>query len=136
MLSALGIIADNRNLGEKMRKVWKVIVSEKRLLHRVAISLIIVTFGIGVVAGFRAVYAAPAQKTQFDSGVSCTNRYNAKLMEAKSALIKGDRASALAALVAARDQLARCQDREEDSATHAVAVSLNMLNLSDSSGLI
>jgi hypothetical protein len=114
----------------------RVITTKKRPTLRGVVGLTALTLGIGIVVGFDGVYAAPVHKTQFNSGARCIAQYNAKLMEAKSALIKGDRGRALDELVAARDQLGRCQEREEESATHATAVSLNLFDLSDSSGLV
>ncbi len=119
-----------------IRKSTEATVRQKRLKRRSIVSLIVLTSGIGIAVGFRGVYAAGVHKTEFDSGMSCTAQYNAKLMEAKSALIRGERADALDALVAAKNQLGRCQEREQDTATHSVAVSLNLFKTGDSSGLV
>jgi hypothetical protein len=57
--------------------------------------------------------------------VSCGDRYNAMVSDAKSALVKGDRVGALHSLISARSQLRRCHDREMENATGTVALALN-----------
>lgn len=46
---------------------------------------------------------------------TCGDRYNALLGKAKVALIVGDRIGAIRSLTAARTQLRRCAQEEEDS---------------------
>jgi hypothetical protein len=118
------------------RKSTEVIPGQKWLMRRIFISLLVLSSGLGAAASFRGIYAAPVHQAQFTTGASCVEQYNARLVEAKSALIKGDRAHALDSLMAAKDQLGRCQEREEESATHAVAVSLNLSGTHDLSGCV
>ena len=56
---------------------------------------------------------------------TCINRYNALIADAKAALAKGDQHAALHGLIAAREQLRSCEERDHDSATGAVAIALN-----------
>jgi hypothetical protein len=62
---------------------------------------------------------------------TCTDRYNALITDAKSALTKGDRQAAIRGLVSARSQLRACEERDHDSATGVVAIALNSPRLTD-----
>jgi hypothetical protein len=135
------IVAEASTISEGEEKTQsceatEIIMRPKKPMRRVFISSLVLLCGFGTVAGFRGLYAAPIHRTEFGSGASCIEQYNAKLVEAKSALISGDRTHALNALVAAKEQLGRCEEREEESATHAVGVSLNLFDAGDFSGLV
>jgi hypothetical protein len=75
--------------------------------------------------GHRLTSAAAVQKAAFNGGSSCMSKYNDALAGAKAALIKGDRSSALASLLDAKRQLATCEERDRDSSSGRIAVSLN-----------
>src|SRR5258708_4483781 len=62
---------------------------------------------------------------------TCTDRYNALITDAKSALTKGDRQAAIRGLVSAQSQLRACEERDHDSATGVVAIALNSPRLTD-----
>ena len=66
-----------------------------------------------------------AASASIGDSVSCGDRYNAMVSDAKSALVKGDRVGAVHSLISARSQLRRCNDRERENATGAVALALN-----------
>lgn len=53
---------------------------------------------------------------------TCGDHYNALVERAKTALASGNRSAAIAALLAAKDQLRRCEDRES---TNTIAVAFN-----------
>src|SRR5713101_4613744 len=58
-------------------------------------------------------------------GSSCADQYNALLGQAKASLVKGDRGAAINSLLAAKDQISRCQELEQRNFTAAVAVALH-----------
>jgi hypothetical protein len=60
-----------------------------------------------------------------DDSSACTDRYNTLLGQAKAALLKGDRGSAINSLIAARVQLRRCQELDERNSTTAVGIAWN-----------
>lgn len=82
----------------------------------------------GTIAALPCVCAeGPLDATSASVGesVSCGDRYNAMVSEAKSALTNGDRVGALRSLIDAKSQLRRCNDRDRENATGAVALALN-----------
>jgi len=89
-----------------------------------------IVIAFGVLANHLTAYAASVHKTASDTGPSCLEQYNAKLTDAKVALVKGDRARALASLIDAKGRLARCQERERDSSSGATDLSFNLAPLS------
>jgi hypothetical protein len=92
------------------------------------------TFSAGTIASLPCVCAKDTIDAWSVSGiattVTCTDRYNALIAEAKAALSKGDQHAALRGLIAARSQLRSCEERDHDSATGVVAIALNSLRLS------
>ena len=96
-------------------------------------------FALSLSAGMVASLPCMCAKDTIDAwlvpGIStpdtCTDKYNALIAGAKTALSKGDRHAALHGLIAAKSQLRMCEERDHDSATGVVAIALNSLRLSD-----
>ncbi len=63
-------------------------------------------------------------KPAFDSK-TCGDQYNAQVFKAKQSLTGNDRASAIRALLQARDQLQHCQELQEHDAQAPHAIALN-----------
>jgi hypothetical protein len=93
------------------------------------------TFSAGTIVSLPCVCAKDTIDAWSVSGiattVTCTDRYNALIAGAKSALSKGDQHAALRGLIAARSQLRSCEERDHDSATGVVAIALNSPRLAD-----
>ena len=85
-----------------------------------------IALALSVFTSYCAVQAATVPEPASNSGPSCLAQYNAKLIEAKAALVKGDRTGALASLIEAKDRLARCEERERDSSSGATDTSFNV----------
>jgi len=97
-------------------------------MRRVSSLLFALAFSAGTIASLPCVCAEDAVDAWSASAGAtgtCGDRYNALIAEAKAALTKGDRQAALHGLVAARSQLRACEERDNDSATGAVAIALN-----------
>jgi len=60
----------------------------------------------------------------FDSA-TCGDQYNALVLRAKKSLASNDRASAISALLQARDQLQHCEELQEHDANAPHEVALN-----------
>ena len=98
---------------------------------RVPTLVFALAFSAGTVASLPCVCANDTIDAWSVSGPAstetCTDRYNALITEAKTALSKGDQPAALRGLIAARSQLHACEERDHDSATGIVAIALNTL---------
>ena len=91
-------------------------------------------FSAGTIASLPCVCAKDtidAWSSSAGATDTCTDRYNALIGEAKTALTKGDQPAALRGLIAARSQLRACEERDHDSATGVVAIALNSPRLTD-----
>ena len=97
-------------------------------MRRVISLVFAIALGAGTIAGLPRVCGEDTIDAWSASGGAkdtCGDRYNALVAEAKAALSKGDQRAALHGLLAARSQLRSCEERENDSATGAVAIALN-----------
>ena len=75
--------------------------------------------GIGSIAALPCVCAKDspgAMSASYLGEPSCGARYNSMIAGAKSALMKGDRKGAIRSLQAAKSQLHRCEELEENTA--------------------
>jgi hypothetical protein len=90
-----------------------------------------VAFSAGTIASLPCVCAKDTIDAWSATTITCTDRYNALIGEAKSALSRGDQHAALRGLIAARSQLRSCEERDHDSATGVVAIALNSPRLAD-----
>jgi hypothetical protein len=89
--------------------------------------LLAATFMILGAAGLPPSYAegpGGARSVSGDQSSSCSDRYNALLIQAKESLLRGDRNRAINSLSAAKIQLRHCEELEERNPTGAVAVAL------------
>jgi hypothetical protein len=93
-------------------------------MYNVSRILFAVVFSAGTVASLPCVCAKDTIVSSISIG-TCGDRYNALVSGAKSALSRGDQQGALQRLLAARSQLRSCEERDNDSATGAVALALN-----------
>jgi hypothetical protein len=93
------------------------------------------TLSAGMVASLPCVCAKDTIDAWSVPGIAtpdtCTDRYNALITGAKTALSRGDQHAALRGLIAARSQLRSCEERDHDSATGVVAIALNSPRLTD-----
>ena len=80
--------------------------------------VVLTIFIIGSIASLPRVCA----EDSLELTTTCGDHYNALVARAKTALASGNRSAAVAALLAAKDQLRRCEDRES---TTAIAISFN-----------
>jgi hypothetical protein len=97
-------------------------------MRRFSSFLFALAFSAGTIASLPCVCAKDTIDawTVSDSGPgTCSDRYNALIASAKAALAKGDQPAALHGLIAARSQLRSFEERDNDSATGAVAIALN-----------
>ncbi len=97
-------------------------------MRRVSSLVFALSLGVGSITALPCVCAKDsldAVAASIGESATCGDRYNAMVSGAKSALIKGDQAGALRSLEAAKSQLHRCQDLEEEDATGATALALN-----------
>jgi len=105
-------------------------------MRKVVVSLVLaLAVSAGTIAGLPRVCGEDTIDAWSASGganQTCGDRYNALIAEAKAALSKGDQQAALRGLLAARSQLRSCEERENDSATGAVAIALNSPRLDGS----
>jgi hypothetical protein len=102
-------------------------------MRRVSSFLFALAFSAGTVASLPCVCAKDTLDAWSVSvGVTgtCSDRYNALIANAKLALGNGDQHAALQGLLAAREQLRSCEERDHDSATGAAAIALNSPRLS------
>jgi len=115
-----GVVAETRPLvaSQRTRRRYQ-------SLRRSALT----AFAILAAGSLVTVYAAPGDprtgKSEFQSPVSCNSQYNADLDNAKSALLRNDRAAAIAALTSAKAKLDRCVEREHESSTGAQSLSFD-----------
>ena len=93
-------------------------------MRRVSSFLFAIAFSAGTIASLPCVCAKDTIAVSSASG-TCSDRYNALIADAKLALAKGDQNGALHGLLAAREQLRSCEERDHDSATGAAAIALN-----------
>src|SRR5580704_13400382 len=75
----------------------------------------------------RALTHASVRHAVFESSVTCGDQYNALVLGAKNALSRGDRAGAISGLIAAQNQLRRCEEIREREARQPDRVALNTL---------
>jgi hypothetical protein len=96
-------------------------------MRNVSNLLFALAFSAGTIASLPCVCAKDTIVSALSSGAigTCGDRYNALITDAKAALAKGDQHAALHGLIAAREQLRSCEERDNDSATGAVAIALN-----------
>jgi hypothetical protein len=97
-------------------------------MRRVSSFLFVLAFSAGTIASLPCVCAKDTiDAWSVSVGVTgtCSDRYNALIAHAKVALANGDQRAALHGLIAARDQLRSCEERDHDSATGAAAIALN-----------
>jgi hypothetical protein len=94
-------------------------------MRKPSVLLFVSALAISSIASLPRVCAEGSRDSAaaIDNVSTCGDQYNADLARARAALIKGNRAEALTALIAAKAQLQRCQEREERNST--VAVGLN-----------
>jgi len=97
-------------------------------MRSVSSLLFALAFSAGTIASLPCVCAKDtidAWSVSAGATGTCSDRYNALIANAKAALAKGDQQAALHGLLAARSQLRSCEERDNDSATGAVAIALN-----------
>lgn len=95
-------------------------------MPRISSVLFVLAFSAGTIASLPCVCAKDTIASSVAAGTgTCSDRYNALVANAKAALAKGDQPAALHGLLAARSQLRSCEERDNDSATGAVAIALN-----------
>jgi hypothetical protein len=97
-------------------------------MRRVSSFLFALAFSAGTIASLPCVCAKDtidAWSVSDSAPGTCSDRYNDLIASAKGALAKGDQHAALQGLLAAREQLRSCEERDNDSATGAVAIALN-----------
>ncbi len=97
-------------------------------MRSVSSLLFALAFSAGTIASLPCVCAKDtidAWSVSTGATGTCSDRYNALIADAKRALAKGDQHAALHGLLAARSQLRSCEERDNDSATGAVAIALN-----------
>ncbi len=97
-------------------------------MRSVSSLLFVLAFSAGTIASLPCVCAKDtidAWSVSTGATGTCSDRYNALIANAKAALAKGDQHAALHGLLAARSQLRSCEERDNDSATDAVAIALN-----------
>lgn len=110
-------------------KRTEIIVSASKRRNVVRWGLLM-ALGVGVLAtgaafGVGAKKASATASTAVAPSGGCGDRYNALLLQAKAALVKGDRNGAVRSLIAARSQLRDCQGRERLDSAPASALGLN-----------
>jgi hypothetical protein len=101
-------------------------------MRRVSSLLFALAFSAGTIASLPCVCAKDTIAWSVSDGApgACSERYNALIADAKLALANGDQHAALHGLIAAREQLRSCEERDHDSATGAAAIALNSPRLS------
>jgi len=73
----------------------------------------------------RALTHASSRTAAFETSATCGDQYNALVLGAKRALSRGDRAGAIGGLIAAQNQLRRCEEIREREASQPDGVALN-----------
>ena len=100
-------------------------------MRRIYSLVFALAFSAGTIARLPCVCAKDTIDAWPAATDTCSDRYNALITEARSALSKGDQHAALRGLIAARSQLHSCEERDYDSATGVVAIALNSPRLTD-----
>ena len=104
------------------------------LMRRISSLLFVVAFSAGTIASLPCVCAKDtidAWSVSAGAIGTCGDRYNALVANAKLALVNGDQHAALHGLIAAKEQLRSCEERDHDIATGAAAIALNSPRLSE-----
>jgi len=96
-------------------------------MRRVSSLVFALALGAGSIGALPCVCAKDSldfMSTSVGDSVTCGDRYNSMIAGAKWALMRGDHAGALQSLEAAKSQLRRCQNLEENTAG-ATSLALN-----------